>query len=97
MRFNWDFPFGLLPTNGGGGFRDLLPALLICKTFSKSALGFCPAQEVVCRHFVFKCSFSPGGEDTASVVALVLCDSFHFFHPDIAIANLSRPIRSKMV
>jgi len=71
VRFNWDFPFGLLPTNGGGGFRDLLPALLICKTFSKSALGFCPAQEVVCRHFVFKCSFSPGGEDTASVVAVV--------------------------
>ena len=23
---NWDFPYGLMPTNGVGGFRDFLPS-----------------------------------------------------------------------
>jgi len=68
---SWDFPFGFWPTTGVGGFRDFLPASRICKTIFPSALGFCPAQEVVYRHFVFQCSFSPGGEETASYVAVV--------------------------
>jgi hypothetical protein len=60
-----------MPTNGVGGFRDFLPAPRICKTFFQSALGFCPAQVVFRRHFVFQCPFCPGDEDTASVVAEV--------------------------
>ncbi len=24
--FIWDFPYGLMPTNGVGGFRDFLPS-----------------------------------------------------------------------
>jgi hypothetical protein len=44
---------------------------LVCKSFFQSATGFCPAQEVFRRHFVFQCPFSSGGEDTASVVAVV--------------------------
>jgi hypothetical protein len=37
----------------------------------QSATYFFPAREVVRRHFVFQCSFSSGGEYTASVVAVV--------------------------
>jgi len=52
-------------------FFDFLPAPHICKSFFQSALGFCPAQVVFRRRIVFQSSFSSGGEDTASVVALV--------------------------
>ena len=46
LAFIRDFPYGLMPTNGVGDFRDFLPAPRICKTFFQSALGFCPAWEV---------------------------------------------------
>jgi hypothetical protein len=70
-ELNWDFPLGLMPTNGVGGFRDFLPAPRLCKSFFKSAAGFFPAQEVVCRHFVLATPFSSGGEDTAAVGAVI--------------------------
>jgi hypothetical protein len=60
-----------MPTAGVSGFRDFRPAPRICNTFFQSALGFCPAQVVFRRRIVFQSSFSSGGEDTASVVALV--------------------------
>ena len=44
--FNWDFPFGFMPTNGVGGFRDFLPAPRLCKSFFQSAFSFCPARKV---------------------------------------------------
>jgi hypothetical protein len=69
--FSWDFPYGLMPTNGVGDFRDFLPAPWICKSFFQSDLGFCPAQVVFRRHCWIQCHFSSGGKDTASVVAVV--------------------------
>jgi hypothetical protein len=48
---NWDFPFGLLPTNGVGCFFEFLPAPSICKSFFQSTTGFCPEQEAFRRHF----------------------------------------------
>ena len=54
-ELNWDFPYGLMPTNGVGGFRDFLPAPRLCKSFFKSALGFCSAREVFRRHCWLQC------------------------------------------
>jgi hypothetical protein len=42
----WDFPFGFMPMNGVGGFRDFLPAPRLCKSFFQSAFSFCPARKV---------------------------------------------------
>jgi hypothetical protein len=71
IHINRDFPYGLMPTNGVGSFRDFLPAPRICKTFLQDTTGFCSAQEVFRRHCRLQSSFSSGGEDTASVVAVI--------------------------
>src|ERR1017187_5013930 len=67
------------------------------RTFFQSALGFFPAREMFRRHFVLQCPFSSECEDTSSVFPVFLCifDTFRV-HPDIAVANLSRPIPSRM-
>jgi hypothetical protein len=75
LVLNWDFPFGFWPTNRVnlfGDFGHFRPASYFCNLFFQSALGFFPAQEVVRRHLVLATLFSSGGEDTASVVAVVL-------------------------
>ena len=39
-----------MPTIGVSGIRDFLPAPRTCKSLFQSALSFCPAREVFCRH-----------------------------------------------
>jgi hypothetical protein len=34
------FPYGFLPTTSAGLFRDFLPVPQVCKSISRSALGF---------------------------------------------------------
>jgi hypothetical protein len=51
-----------------GLFRDFLPLQQVCKSFFQSALGFSPAQGVFRCHFWLQCPFSPGCEDTFSIV-----------------------------
>jgi hypothetical protein len=56
------------------------------------------AQDCFDAYFGFQRLFSPGCEDTSSVVAIVFRRLLSLFlHPNNAVANLSRPIRSKMV
>ena len=69
--FSWDFLFGFLPTTSVSLFRDYLPAPLICKSIFKSALGFSLTRRVFRCPFCSQRSFSPGCEDTSSVVAVV--------------------------
>jgi len=80
-----------------GGFRDCLPVPRICKSFFKSAIGFSLAQDCFDAFFGSQRPFSPGCEDTSSVLVVffmrLLC---LFLHPDNTVANLSRPILSRM-
>jgi len=54
-----------------GGFVIFCLLHKFATRFFQSALGFCPAQVVFRRRFVFQSSFSSGDEVAASVVALV--------------------------
>ncbi len=65
--------------------------------FSKSTVAFSAARDLFRRDFVLHRPFSPGCEDTSSVLAVVFMRLLSLFlHPDIAVANLSRPILSRM-
>jgi hypothetical protein len=92
----WDFPYGFMPTTRVSLDRDFRPASQFCKAFfiffpvrprfslAKHALKFVP----------FHTLFHPTRRHP-----LRSCSGFAFasLQPDIAVVNLSRPIRSKIV
>src|ERR1017187_7218773 len=96
-RINRDFPYGFLPTTSVELFCNFLLLHRFARTFS-SPLGFSLAQVMICRQLCLSTHFSMPSEDTSPVVSIVFMGVLSLFlHPDIAVANLSRPIRSKIV
>ena len=99
-HFDWDYPFGFLTTNSAGLFRDFPPSPHVCKSFpirfSNPPISFSLAEGGRCL-FVLPTPFSPRSEDTSSVVSGVLLRLLSpFLHPDVAVANRSRLIPSRM-
>jgi hypothetical protein len=90
-----DFPFSFSPTTSMGLLRDSLPSPLGCKDFLPVRPGYSLAQRCFHGFSASQRPFSPGCEDTSSVVSGVFVQ-FHFLHPDIAVTNLSRPMASRV-
>jgi len=95
--FNWDFPFGFLPTTSVGSFGDSLSAPHVCKSFFQSTLGFFMAQGTLRCDLRLFTRFSTRCEDTFSVILGVLLRLLSLFlHPATPVGNLRRSIASRM-
>ena len=67
------------------------------RTVFKSTIGFSLAKGAICRQLRLATGFSMPSEDTSSVVSSISLRLLSLFlHPDVAVANLSRPIPSRM-
>jgi hypothetical protein len=94
---NGHFPCGFLPTARVGLFRDFLPVPPVCKNFFPVRSGYSLAQGCFDAFLGSQRPFSPGCEDTTSVVCIVFMRVLSLFlHPDAAMGNLRRSIACRM-
>ncbi len=95
--FIWDFPYGFVLTARVGFCRDCPPLPAGCKDLFPECSDYPLAQGCCDANFASRRSFSPGREDTSSAVSSYPKRLLSLFlHPDNAVANLSRPIPSRM-
>src|SRR5208282_5104267 len=89
--------YGFQPTTRVGLFRDFLPAPQVCKNFFPVRSGYSLAQGRFDATFGSQRPFSPGCEDTSSVVSSIPLRLLSLFlHPEVAVANLRRSIACRM-
>ena len=79
-----------------GLFRDFLPVPLVCKNFFPVRPGYSLAQGCFDAIFGSRRPFSPRCEDTSVLTVVFMRLLSLFFHPDNTVANLSRPILSRI-